>query len=195
MPGPAPKPTRKLRINRFTVMAMLQAARARTLGLSEGSAYSWGLNRAIFYAAAKRGFGGISDGHPVTASGPQPTEGGPPMYALGTDKAYLSSQEPGPLFTIGGETQTEADFRRQIAARFGEESAFRSAWAEAMAIVAGFDRETLGSPRGFYDEIYRPRRDALVVEWGSRFGTTTPPPTVPAAGKPRRPVRKAPATG
>jgi hypothetical protein len=46
------------KIGRFQVMAILQAARAEALGLPEDSAYSWGLNRAIFYAAAKRGFRG-----------------------------------------------------------------------------------------------------------------------------------------
>jgi hypothetical protein len=194
MPAAASTPVRRLRINRFTVMAMLQAARAKTLGLSEASAFSWGLNRAIFYAAAKRGFRGTVDGHPVTASGPQPVEEGPPMYALGTDKAYLSAQEPGPLFTIGGETQTEDEFRRQIAGRFGEEGAFRAAWEEAMALVGRFDPGTLGSPRGFYDEVYRPRRDALVVEWGHRFGSPAPAPGGPPIGKPRRRVRKAPAS-
>ncbi|MBC7189152.1 hypothetical protein H5U35_02900, partial [Candidatus Aerophobetes bacterium] len=43
-------------IGRFQVMATLQAARAFLLGLPLESAKSWGLNRAIFYAAAKRGF-------------------------------------------------------------------------------------------------------------------------------------------
>ena len=37
-------------------MATLQAARAYVLGMDLASAKSWGLNRAIFYAAAKRGF-------------------------------------------------------------------------------------------------------------------------------------------
>ena len=37
-------------------MATLQAARAKELGLPIMAAKSWGLNRAIFYAAAKRGF-------------------------------------------------------------------------------------------------------------------------------------------
>ena len=45
-----------MRIGRFQVMATLQAARAFTLGLPLESAKSFGLNRAIFYAAAKRGF-------------------------------------------------------------------------------------------------------------------------------------------
>ena len=43
-------------VGRFQVMAVLQAARALVLGLPESQAKSWGLNRAIFYAAAKRGF-------------------------------------------------------------------------------------------------------------------------------------------
>ncbi len=45
-----------MKVGRFQVMAILQAARARELGFSETRAKSWGLNRAIFYAAAKRGF-------------------------------------------------------------------------------------------------------------------------------------------
>ena len=45
-------------MGRFQVMATLQAARAYVLGLPVASAKSFGLNRAIFYAAAKRGFKG-----------------------------------------------------------------------------------------------------------------------------------------
>jgi len=41
---------------RLQVMATLQAARAFLLGLPLESAKSWGLNRAIFYAEAKRVF-------------------------------------------------------------------------------------------------------------------------------------------
>ena len=43
-------------VGRFQVMATLQAARAYILGKSLNSAKSFGLNRAIFYAAAKKGF-------------------------------------------------------------------------------------------------------------------------------------------
>lgn len=45
-------------VGRFQVMATLQAARAFVLGMAIDSARSFGLNRAIFYAAAKRGFKG-----------------------------------------------------------------------------------------------------------------------------------------
>ena len=43
-------------VGRFQVMAPLQAARAQALGKPREDAESFGLNRAIFYAAAKRGF-------------------------------------------------------------------------------------------------------------------------------------------
>ena len=51
-------------VGRFQVMALLQAARAKALGYPLDEAESFGLNRAIFYAAAKRGFkGGASTKH------------------------------------------------------------------------------------------------------------------------------------
>jgi hypothetical protein len=40
-------------VGRFQVMALLQAARAKALGYPLDEAESFGLNRAIFYAAAK----------------------------------------------------------------------------------------------------------------------------------------------
>lgn len=167
-PMPAATGKSRLKINRFTVMAMLQAARARSLGLSEGSAYSWGLNRAIFFAAAKRGFRGKADslrrpdGTPDTSS--------PEMYSLGDDGAYVDPDRPGPYFRIGGETQTEQDFERQIASRFGDRAHFEKAWAEAMEIVRSHDPTTLRSRKGFYGEVYKPRRDRLVDEWTQRYG-------------------------
>ena len=161
-----------LRINRFTVMAMLQAARARHLGLPEGSAFSWGLNRAIFYAAAKRGFRGAT-GAPKTGEPSIRTEERP-SYSLGDEIAYRDPTSSLLSFTIGGETQTEALFIRQIASRFGAAPNFRKAWDEALAYVTGFPEEVLRSQREFYSVVYRPRRDALVSEWAGRYG---PPPT------------------
>ncbi len=52
-------------VGRFQVMALLQAARATALGYRPDEAESFGLNRANFYATAKRGFkGGNSGKHP-----------------------------------------------------------------------------------------------------------------------------------
>jgi len=155
------------RITRFTVMATLQAARATRLGLPEGSALSWGLNRAIFYAAAKRGFRGA--GAPAPPGEPSAAATGAETYSLGDDFAYRDPNSAELRFTIGGETQTEEAFHRQVAARFGEERAFREAWEEALELVGKFDEGTLRSGRRFYAEVYKPRRDELVAQWTERF--------------------------
>jgi len=159
-------------------MATLQAARARRLGLSEDSAYSWGLNRAIFYAAAKRGVGGSK---PISATGEgrEASATDRNLYSLGNDQAYQDPSAPGLLFTIGGETQTADSFRRQVAVRFGEPRNFEKAWSEAMAIVGEFDEATLRSGRDFYGTVYKPRRDALVAKWSQEFLGQTPPPPRP----------------
>ena len=154
-------------VGRFQVMAVLQAARARTLGLSLESAHSWGLNRAIFYAAAKRGFRGTKPSSGVGASSrpkaaPRPAE---TEYHLGDDYAFLAegatSKEP--LFSFGGEPQTEGDFGRQVEARFG--GSFKEVWEEALDYVQNFDRETLESRERFYSDIYKPKRDEFATKW------------------------------
>jgi hypothetical protein len=113
-----------LAINRFTVMSMLQAARAEALGLNHDSALSWGLNRAIFFAAAKRGF--IGRGR-IRAPGQKarPTEPEKGTYLLGDELAYTDEKAGKLYFTIGGETQTPEDFKRQIQSRFQTDSAFK----------------------------------------------------------------------
>ncbi len=169
-PPVAPMPParrRTLKISRFIVMAMLQAARARRLGLEESSAHSWGLNRAIFYAAAKQGFRGTpgsgKTGEPTPA--PRPDE----TYPLGDDFAYRDPTSATLRFRIGGEAQTEEVFRRQIAERFGSEANFRKAWAEATSIVSEYDETVLKSGRQFYATVYRPRRDDLAAAWTARY--------------------------
>ena len=164
---------RTLKINRFTVMAMLQAARARRLGLNEPEAYSWGLNRAIFYAAAKKGFRGASGeaktGEPTPNPDPRTT------YALGSDYAYRVPETPELVFEIGGEAQTASEFERTIASRFGGDAEFRRAWDEASGIVAKFDEETLKSGGEFYSSVYKPRRDDLVAKWTAEFAPSAEP--------------------
>ena len=159
---------RVLRITRFTVMATLQAARARRLGMPEDSAYSWGLNRAIFYAAAKRGFGGTSSS-PPTGEPRRSTSTDQNLYSIGNDEAYRDPNAPNLLFTIGGETQTPEAFRKQVAARFGESRNFDQAWKEATGIIEEFDEATLRSGREFYSRVYKPRRDALVAKWSQEY--------------------------
>jgi len=150
-------------VKRFQVMALLQAARAYVLGLPLESSYSWGLNRAIFIAAAKRGFKGGSSGEGPKGSRVRKTSKESDVYFLGDDMAY--KQEKGGVlrFTIGGEVQTMEAFERQVKARFG--SAFPAAWKEALEYVKSFDKTTLLSADAFFADVYRPKRDFLSEKW------------------------------
>ena len=160
------------RVTRFVVMAVLQAARAETLGLPHASALSWGLNRAIFYAAAKSGFREAPK--PEGDDGRERAEGqAPAMYPLGDDGALRDPGSKELLFTIGGETQTVERFDKQVAARFGTPENFRAAWQEALQLLAKFDRPALESRTRFYGEVYKPIRDELSDAWTQRY---SPPP-------------------
>lgn len=152
-------------VGRFQVMAILQAARAYILGLELPTAKSWGLNRAIFYAAAKRGFKGAK---PVKRSRSEvketPMVETPEAYHLGSEVAFKAPQEEGPLFfTMGGKVQTEEEFIRQIESRFG--ATFDQAWEEALQYVQEFEKRTLLSQSGFFNTVYKPRRDELASKW------------------------------
>lgn len=157
-------------ISRFCVMATLQAARAYLLGLSLEEAYSWGLNRAIFFAAAKRGFkgGGQRTGEFRAASRRDERES-PDVFMLGDDMAFKELKEGKMRFTIGGKPQTPEDFQRQIALRFG--GRFDEVWKEAMRILQKEERSALLSQSRFYSEVYRPRRDSLVEKWTRLIGS------------------------
>ena len=151
-------------------MAVLQAARAKTLGLPDGRAKGWGLNRAIFYAAAKRGFKhaaaqphhgrGLGEGKPVRK--------GKQVYFLGNEMAYTAKKSNRTFFTIGDELQTEADFKRQIESRFGNR--YATAWKESLAIVHKYPKEVLLSQNHFFNQVYRPRRDELASKWTETTG-------------------------
>ncbi len=108
--------------------------------MPEDSAYSWGLNRSIFYAAAKRGFKGKPSTQGFHGKSSKEKESAQPEnkeYFLGNEKAFLDekSTKNNPLFEIGGEVQSPKDFEKQIVSRFGNETNFRRAWDEALKIV------------------------------------------------------------
>lgn len=156
----------------------MQAARAYKLGLPLESAESWGLNRAIFIAAAKRGFKGKPKGE-GREGGPHPSAKGRESYMLGDDMAYKAEKGGVLLFTIGGEVQTKDAFDRQVAARFG--STFGQAWKEAQAHIDEFPKETLLSAERFFADVYRPVRDELAEKWTEAAG---------AAAQPKRGVKR-----
>jgi hypothetical protein len=149
-------------------MAVLQAARGQALGLTHDSALSWGLNRAIFYAAAKQGFREAprqaGEGAGTSAGAPSPE-----FYQVGDDGGFRSPTAKGIVFTIGGEDQTVERFDKQVAARFGTKENFQAAWDEAIRIVGSVDRATLASRQRFYEEVYKPRRDELSDGWTQKY--------------------------
>ena len=151
-----------LTIGRFQVMSLLQAARAYVLGLPLDSAYSWGLNRAIFIAAAKKGFKAGGGG----SSGPDTPHKGKHIYSLGDDMAFKVEQNGVLLFTIGGKVQTKEEFDKRVKTRFGRE--FPAAWKQALTYVKGFDKDVLLSTEDFFSKVYRPVRD----EWADRWSAS-----------------------
>ena len=153
-----------MKVGRFQVMATLQAARAKELGLSVTAAKSWGLNRAIYYAAAKHGFKEKrAPRRSLNEVEKRPLHKKRDAYFLGDEMAYISKKGRRSCFTIGGELQTGSDFKRQIERRFGE--TFAKAWKESLQIVRQYPREILLSQSGFFEEVYRPRRDELASKW------------------------------
>ena len=160
------------RVGRFQVMATLQAARAAALGLDDDAAKSWGLNRAIFYAAAKRGFRNAplpgtrppraADERKGAAAGAA-EERRDEEFTLGGEKAFLASDRgPGLRFAFGDEVQTPRDFEWQIERRFAD---WPAAWGEALDLVKSTDPEDLNSQRRFYEHVYKPLRDKLAAKW------------------------------
>jgi hypothetical protein len=145
-------------------MATLQAARAFALGLPLDTSLSWGLNRAIFYAAAKRGFRekGVPE-RPRATLLKKPVLEEKDKFFLGDEMAYKQVKQGNTYFIIGGKPQTKEDFKKEIESRF--KGKFNVVWKEAIELVKSFDKETLLSQREFYDKIYRPRRDDLAQKW------------------------------
>jgi hypothetical protein len=152
-------------IIRFQVMVILQAARAKQLGLSIREAKSWGLNRAIFYAALKRGFRktNIPPRRRADKSSKIPVTRKKTAYYLGDELAYSAMKNGCLYFSIGETLQTEEDFQRQIMKRFG--SIYSTAWKEALQIVRQCPKEVLLSQNSFFREVYRARRDELASKW------------------------------
>ena len=150
-------------IGRFQVMAVLQAARAFVLGLSLEEAKSWGLNRAIFYAAAKKGY--FRRPKPPSREVhleeliKKPLERKRDFFYLGDEGAFFVETEHGIRFKIGKKIQRPEDFDNQIASRFWP--IFNEIWDEALKIVSEHSKEVLLSQRQFYKKVYEPLRDIL----------------------------------
>lgn len=149
--------TAEPKLGRFQVMALLQAARYFVLTGDREKAFSFGLNRAIFYAWAKR------RGVPVAASRERISrgvevarEGGRIVAYVGDEQAYVSSNG---WFTMGGEEQRPEDFEREVVRKIEAVMPFEEAWRLAVEYVSSFDRRVLLSQKDFYEKVYLPVRD------------------------------------
>jgi len=150
-------------IGRFQVMALLQAARYYVLRGDLERAKSFGLNRAIFYAWAKK------RGRVRARAAPTPrtttTQTTLSLSAerrvekLGDEEAFIS---PNGWFKIGDEEQRPSDYDREIAWRISSIMPYEEAWRKAIEYVSSFDRKTLESQREFYEKVYKPVRDAFL---------------------------------
>ena len=162
-------------IGRFQVMATLQAARAYVLGYSLEEAKSFGLNRAIFYAAAKRGFKSMKGLkgeiklpkwkliRKIPKEDIEKIEKSISIERLGDEMAYYVKLGDRKYFLIGDDLQTPEDFKKQVEERF--KGKFEDAWKEAINIVKSYDKGVLLSQRYFYEAVYKPRRDELAEKW------------------------------
>jgi len=146
-----------LPIGRFQVMALMQAARYYVLGGDVEQAKSFGLNRAIFYAWAKKR--GVGQRKPLSKPLPSGEQKISELEEVVGDEVVY--RVPGGWYTIGGQEQTPRDFDRQIVQRFGGQKTFQKYWEAALRYIQRFPLETIKSQREFYEKIYLPVRDNI----------------------------------
>ncbi len=147
---------RRGRIGRFQVMALLQAARYYLLKGDLDKAKSFGLNRAIFYAWAKRSGGRPRRRYAAGASAPSMPAPSRDVEKIGNEAAYIT--ESG-LFTIGNEVQRPEDYDREIAQRIEPFISYEEAWKAALNYLRTLPKEILLDQRKFYEKAYLPIRD------------------------------------
>ena len=153
------KPSRR-KLGRFQVMGLLQAVRYYLVTGNLERAKSFGLNRAIFYAWAKRR-GRVVPARPTTgtkAAVAQIEER--KVEQLGDERAFVS---PRGWFIIGNAEQKPSDYDRQIAKRIEATAiSHEAAWTAAIEYLKTFPKETLLDQQKFYREAYRPIRDSFL---------------------------------
>jgi hypothetical protein len=154
----------KGKIGRFQVMALLQAARYFILTGEEDKAKSFGLNRAIFYAWAKRR--GMTRPPPrrTVPSGQEVARErreGKTLAYIGNEGAYTSEEG---WYIIGEESQLPRDYDRQITSKIDQIVPYERAWSSALEYLRDFPRDDLLDQSKFFNEVYKPVRDGFLEE-------------------------------
>lgn len=155
------KPIEIKNIGRFQVMALLQAARYYILTGDLDKAMSFGLNRAIFYAWAKR--------RAKIKPPPRPKESlekeapiitkthrDRTLIYIGNEGAFIS---PNGWFIIGNTEQTPKDYKNQIVRRIEAIIPYERAWNAAINYLKQFPKEILLNQNKFFNKVYKPVRD------------------------------------
>jgi len=147
------------KLGRFQVMALLQAARYYVLTGDLKKALSFGLNRAIFYAWAKKTKGKVRPARSRRVRGVQQVkEKDRVVVYVGDEAAFVG---PNGWFTIGREEQKPEDFEKNVASKIETVMPFEEAWKIAVEYVRSFGTTTLLSQRDFYEKVYKPVRDSF----------------------------------
>jgi hypothetical protein len=152
------------KLGRFQVMGLLQAARYYVLKGNLEKAKSFGLNRAIFYAWAKR-TGGRVGRRAARGKVAKPAaevevkEIERLEEHVGDEVAYLSKDG---FFAIGDQVQRPEDYDRQIAGKIDSVIPYDQAWDAAIRYISTFPREVLLDQRGFFEKVYKPVRDRFL---------------------------------
>jgi hypothetical protein len=145
-------------------MALLQAARYFILTGEQEKAKSFGLNRAIFYAWAKRR--GVAKPPPrrTVPSGNEVAKErkeGKTLVYIGNEGAYASEEG---WYIIGEESQLPQDYDKQIASKIDQVLPYERAWSSALEYLRNFPRSDLLDQSKFFSEVYRPVRDGFFEE-------------------------------
>jgi DNA primase catalytic subunit len=160
----APKPVeveKRGKIGRFQVMGLLQATRYYLLTGDLEKAKSFGLNRAIFYAWAKKHAREIASKREASKAARASTGGEEKAVQVGNETAFVSERG---WFEIGGEEQRPEDYDRQIAQHIGSVVPYERAWQAALEYLKGFDKEVLLDQQKFFKEVYEPVRDRFLED-------------------------------
>jgi hypothetical protein len=156
------------KIGRFQVMALLQAARCYILTGEEDKAKSFGLNRAIFYAWAKRR--GVAKPPPrrTMPAGQEVARErrqGRTLVYLGNEGAYTSEEG---WYIIGEESQLPGDYDRQIVSKIDPILPYERAWSSALEYLRVFPKSDLLDQSKFFSEVYKPVRDSFLEQVAER---------------------------
>ncbi len=151
-----------VKVGRFQVMALLQAARYYLLTGDIKKAKSFGLNRAIFYAWAKRHARGRVFRRKLTGVEKEveyaTTKEGKKMVYVGDEGAFLSDRG---WFIIGDKEQLPQDFDKEIAEKISTIIPYEKAWQAALEYLKSFPKNVLLNQQKFYNEVYKPIRDVF----------------------------------